>query len=141
MKCRFGRFGESTAVIVNETHVKCTTPPTDEPADSIYRETVIVSLAMNGQDFMEDTSNVEFTFIGTAPYISFLTIVIALLALAFLIYAVVLYTNQKYSPVVQPQGYAPPSYSESQGVLNLGLGGRGGLQDLRQRPSSVRDQQ
>ena len=140
IKCRFGRFGESTAVVVNETHVKCTTPPTDEPADSIYRETVTVSLAFNGQDFMEDTSNAEFTFIGTAPYISFLTIILVLLALAFLIYAVVFWMNQKYSPA-QPQGYEPPGYQFAGGV-NFVPGRGEGVQSLRQRQSDVngRDQ-
>ena len=54
LKCKFGRFGESTAVFLNSTHIKCTTPPTDEPPDSIYKETVTVSVAMNGQDFLED---------------------------------------------------------------------------------------
>jgi hypothetical protein len=48
IKCKFGRFGESTAVIINSTTIKCTTPPTDESPDSIYKETVTISVAMNG---------------------------------------------------------------------------------------------
>lgn len=83
MRCKFGRFGESNAVFVNATTVKCTTPPTDESADSVYREVVKFSLAMNGQDFMEDASDVDFTEVGTAPYISFATIVLTMLAIAF----------------------------------------------------------
>jgi hypothetical protein len=36
---------------------------------------------------MEDSSSAEFTFIGTAPYISFAAIVLAILAVGFVIYA------------------------------------------------------
>jgi len=96
LKCRFGRFGESTAVFLNSTTIKCTTPPTDESPDSIYRETVTVAVSMNGQDFNEDQSEAEFTFKGTAPYISFLTIILALLALAFVGFAATLCTADMY---------------------------------------------
>jgi hypothetical protein len=38
IKCKFGRFGETLAVYVNETSIKCVTPSVlDEPED-IYRE-------------------------------------------------------------------------------------------------------
>ena len=33
---------------MNSTTVKCTTPATDESPDNVYRETVYVSVAMNG---------------------------------------------------------------------------------------------
>lgn len=83
IKCKFGRFGETSGIFINSTTIKCTTPPADDPPDSIYRETVVLSVAMNGQDFQEENSSTEFTFIGTAPYISFATIVMTLLAVAF----------------------------------------------------------
>ena len=73
--------------------MKCTTPPTDEPADEIYKETVVFSLAMNGQDFQEDDSEIEFTFNGTAPFISFATIVMTILAIGFVSFAVIVYIN------------------------------------------------
>mmetsp|Transcript_9900 Transcript_9900/g.16638 ORF Transcript_9900/g.16638 Transcript_9900/m.16638 type:complete len:203 (-) Transcript_9900:105-713(-) len=97
MKCKFGRFGETNAVFLNTSAIKCTTPPTDEPADSIYRETVTFSVAMNGMDFEEDKSEVYFTFVGTAPYISFATIVMTLLAIAFVGFALTLCTSDWYS--------------------------------------------
>jgi hypothetical protein len=78
---------------MNSTTVKCTTPATDESPDNVYRETVYVSVAMNGQDFMDDSSSVEFTFVGTAPYISFAAILLLLLALGFVIYA---FTSLEY---------------------------------------------
>ena len=59
MRCRFGRFGETNAVFINSTAIKCTSPPGDDPPDAIYRETVILSVAMNGQDF---TGSIDFEF-------------------------------------------------------------------------------
>ena len=96
IKCKFGRFGESNGVFIDQTKVKCTTPPIDDSPDSIYRETVTVSVAMNGQDFQEDASDVEYTFVGTAPYISFATIIMTLLAIAFVGFAGTLCTSQWY---------------------------------------------
>jgi hypothetical protein len=93
IKCRFGRFGESSAVYLNSTCIKCTTPPINDAPDTIYRETVVLSVSMNGQDFEEDTSSVEFTFVGTAPYVSFATIVMTLLAIAFVGFAATLCTS------------------------------------------------
>ena len=96
IKCKFGRFGETTGLFINATTVKCTTPPTDEPADEIYKEVVVFSLAMNGQDFQEDDSEIEFTFIGTAPFISFATIVMTLLAIGFVAFAATLFMSNSY---------------------------------------------
>lgn len=96
MRCRFGRFGESNAVYVNATTVKCTTPPADDSSDTIYKETVKFSLAMNGEDFMEDSSDLPFIFVGTAPYISFATIILTLLAIAFVGFAATLCTADWY---------------------------------------------
>lgn len=90
MKCKFGRFGEASAIFVNSSCIKCTTPPYDESPDTIYRESVPVSVALNGQDFAEDTSTIEFTFLGTAPYVSFAAILLILAAIAFVGYAVVI---------------------------------------------------
>jgi hypothetical protein len=36
---------------------------------------------------MEDTSAAEFTFVGTAPYISFAAVLLLLVAVGFVIYA------------------------------------------------------
>jgi len=49
-----------------------------------------VSVALNGQDFAEDISTIEFTFVGTAPYVSFAAILMTLAAIAFLGYAIAL---------------------------------------------------
>lgn len=97
IRCKFGRFGETSAVYINSTTIKCTTPPADDAPDSVYRETVQLSVAMNGQDFVEEDSNTEFTFNGTAPYISFATLVMTLLAIAFVGFAGTLCTSEGYT--------------------------------------------
>lgn len=93
-KCRFGRFGEASAIVINSTTIKCTTPPADDTPDAIYRETVAFTVAMNGQDFKEDAATADFTFVGTAPYVSFATIVMTLLAIAFVGFAGTLCTSE-----------------------------------------------
>jgi len=110
MKCKFGRFGEAAAVFVNSSVIKCTTPSFDESPDSIYREQVAVAVALNGQDFAEDTSTVEFTFLGTAPYVSFSAILMTLAAVAFLGYAVALFIEACYPPPKdeEPRRPSPP---------------------------------
>lgn len=76
---------------MNESFIKCTTPPFDDGADTIHKEYAPISVAMNGQDYAEDITQVDFQFLGTAPYISFITIILFLAAVAFLGYAVALY--------------------------------------------------
>lgn len=95
MRCKFGRFGEASAIFVNETFIKCTTPPYDEGADTLYKESASISVAMNGVDFNEDVTVADFTFTGSAPFISFLAIIIVLAAIAFVGYAVAMYLEQK----------------------------------------------
>lgn len=125
MRCKFGRFGETNAVVINATTIKCTTPPGDDPPDSIYRETVILSVSMNGQDFEEENAGTEFTFVGTAPYISFATIIMTLFAIAFVAYAVTVCTSA--SGDLDQIKYANVSRGGAGGsVPNRGLS-RGGL--------------
>ena len=54
--CQFGRFGATSGLFINETLIKCVTPSIDDDPDSIYRETVTLSVAMNGQDYEEESS-------------------------------------------------------------------------------------
>lgn len=102
MRCRFGRFGEASAVYINETFIKCTTPPFDDGADSIYKESAPISVAMNGVDFAEDVSTADFQFMGTAPYISFVTIILLLGAIAFLGYAIAMVIDQYHKKHPKP---------------------------------------
>jgi len=54
MRCKFGRLGDASAIFINETYIKCTTPPYDEGADTIYKEYAPISVAMNGVDYADD---------------------------------------------------------------------------------------
>jgi len=94
MRCKFGRFGDASAIYINETFIKCTTPPFDDGADTIYKESAAISVAMNGVDYNEDVTTADFQFMGTAPYISFVTIILLLAAIAFLGYAVAMLIEQ-----------------------------------------------
>jgi len=82
IKCRFGRVGETIAVFLNTTHVKCVTPSMIEAPEDVHRETVVFSLSMNGMTFDDDTSSLEYTFVGTGNMIGLKGIVIAILLLA-----------------------------------------------------------
>jgi hypothetical protein len=43
--CKFGRFGESEAVYINERVIKCRTPTIEDDPSSVYREEVLLSVA------------------------------------------------------------------------------------------------
>lgn len=94
MRCKFGRFGEAAAIYINETFIKCTTPPFDEGADTVSSESAPITVAMNGVDFMDD-SYASFTMTGSAAMISFITIIVLLAAIAFFAYAFKMYLDKK----------------------------------------------
>jgi len=73
---------------------------------------------MNGVDFNEDQSEVEFTFVGTAPYISFLTIILTLLAIAFVGFAITLCTNDAYR--FNQMSYENPPWAGNSTRANTG---------------------
>lgn len=87
--CQFGRFGETQAIFINETVIKCVTPAVEDDPESIYRETIKLTVAMNGVDHEEETSQVEFTFIGTGTYLVFWPFIIGALLIGLLIVALI----------------------------------------------------
>jgi len=93
IKCRFGRFGETVAVFLNETHVKCMSPATSEAPEDIYRETVVFSLAMNGYNYDDDTSPLEYTFVGTGSFIGIKGVVLVILLCAPLFAGLIYFTQ------------------------------------------------
>lgn len=96
IKCKFGRFGESIAVYLNETAVKCVSPSIPEDPEDIGRENVQFQVSMNGQDFGGDDENdVEFTFAGTGSSSGFGAIVLLIILCGPLIGAFVYYSNQQ----------------------------------------------
>ena len=72
---------------VNETTVLCMTPHFAGTSDDYYRDTVVVGVALNGQDFGENLSHAEVTFVGTGSNTAFWQFVIAALLIALLLLA------------------------------------------------------
>jgi len=54
LRCRFGRFGDTMAALVNSTAIKCITPSVPDDPSNIYREEVEFRISMNGYDFRGD---------------------------------------------------------------------------------------
>ena len=69
--------------------IKCVTPSVEDDPDSIYREVVKLTVALNGVDHNEDQSQVEFTFVGTGTYLVFWPFIIGALLIGLLIVALV----------------------------------------------------
>lgn len=65
----------------------CLSPHISGTSDDYSSETVTVAIAMNGQDFMESTSNAEVTFVGTGSSNGFFHFVIGALLIALLLLA------------------------------------------------------
>ena len=81
--CRFGSFGDVPAVYINRTNIRCLTPDTKMLRKDLHQDTVVVQLALNGQDFIEVGN---YTFKGSA---SGLWVVLMWLGLVILIVAIV----------------------------------------------------
>ena len=56
LKCKFGRFGPSTATYINKTTILCLTPNIQDDPSDISEEEVTVTVALNGIDFNDDYS-------------------------------------------------------------------------------------
>lgn len=81
--CRFGGYGDVPAVYLNKTNIRCMTPDTKLLRKDLHQDTVPLSLALNGQDFMEIGT---YTFKGSA---SGLWVVLMWLGLVILIVAII----------------------------------------------------
>ena len=87
IKCKFGRFGSSTGTYVNQTTILCLTPNIQDDPEDISTETVQVTVAMNGVDYNDDSSEVDFTFIGTGGVVPVWVIVMGTLIFGLLVVA------------------------------------------------------
>jgi len=91
IKCKFGRFGTTSATYINRTTILCLTPNIqDDPAD-ISEETVQVTVAMNGIDFNDEYSEVEYAFVGTGGNISVWIIIMATFIFGLLIVSILIF--------------------------------------------------
>ncbi len=82
----------------------------DDP-DSIWRETVKVTVAMNGNDFDEDKSEAEFTFVGTGSTMVFWPYIIGILLIGLLLVALVLLCSALWQKFSLEQSIAKQSSS------------------------------
>lgn len=97
--CQFGRFGETQAIFVNSTVIKCITPVVEDEPDSIYREIVKLTVAMNGVDHEEQTSELEFTFVGTGSYLGFWPFLFGALLVGLLIVALIQFSDTLFKKI------------------------------------------
>lgn len=74
-------------MFVNKTTIKCVTPSIAEDPEDIWRESVRLTVALNGQDFDEDSSELEVTFVGTGSTLSFWPYVVGTLLIGLLLVA------------------------------------------------------
>jgi hypothetical protein len=72
---------------LNQTTMLCLSPHISGTSDDYSSETVTVAIAMNGQDFMEETSNARVTFVGTGTSTGFFHFLVAALLIALLLLA------------------------------------------------------
>lgn len=87
LTCAFDYLGKSLGMYVNETTVLCMPPNfAGTPAD-YYREQVIVTVSMNGQDFNEELSEAQITFVGTGSNPIIMHFIIGSILLALLVLA------------------------------------------------------
>lgn len=78
---------------VNKTTIKCVTPSVQDDPDSIWRETVRITVALNGQDFDDESSDVDFTFVGTGSTLVFWPYVIGTLLIGLLLVALIVFCS------------------------------------------------
>lgn len=98
--CNFEDFGTSMGMYINETTVMCVTPHIQGRPEDYARETVQVTVAMNGQDFNDMQSDAYVTFVGTGTDSKMLKALLFILLLTLLILACV--------ALCMPRLMAPP---------------------------------
>lgn len=88
--CKFGKYGSTPGALVSPTEIKCGTPTIQKSPEDLDKETVILSVAQNGQNFNEMRSNCDFTFTGTGDGSSFWPWILAMILIFILIIALLL---------------------------------------------------
>lgn len=82
------------------------TPSISDDPEDIWRETVKITVALNGQDFDDDTSDADLTFVGTGseygfwPYVMG-TLLIGLLLVAAVVYLSAYFNNRDFEVAIQ----------------------------------------
>ena len=113
--CNFDQFGTSMGMYINETTVMCVTPHIQGHPEDYSRETVQVTIAMNGQDFNDIGSDAYVTFVGTGSDNTLLKLFLLVLLLALLIVACV--------SVLLPKLPGPPKEPPQPNTVSIRGGG------------------
>ena len=92
-------------IYVDKTTIKCVNPSVQDDPDSIWKETVKITVALNGQDFDEENSDTDFTFVGSGSTLVFWpyvigTLLIGLLLVALIMLCSAILTNISFEKVV-----------------------------------------
>ena len=111
LSCQFGRFGKTPGTLLNSTTVKCITPQLEEHPEELYRETIDLVVAQNGQNYNEFESETKYTFVGTKTESSFWPWIIALilifLALIAIVFCLALYITKQSQLQTSTHAYQP----------------------------------
>jgi len=71
----------------------CLTPNIADDPEDISSETVLLTIAMNGVDYNDDSSQVHFTFTGTGGAVSTWVIILGTLIFGLLIVSVLIFVS------------------------------------------------
>jgi hypothetical protein len=107
IKCKFGRFGETLAVFVNETCIKCVTPSVLDDPEDVSRETVQFSIAMNGYDYDMDTNTFDFDFVGTGNDYGMAMTILGILLLGVMLIALIVFIQKHTQIAALSQDHGP----------------------------------
>lgn len=92
---------------INETTVMCVSPHAPGEPEDYDSETVIVGIALNGQDFNDVTSSAEVTFIGTGGSNKIFLFIISTMLIGLLLLALLMCCSALIETIRLPQKYQP----------------------------------
>jgi hypothetical protein len=70
----------------------------DDP-DDIWRESVKLTVSLNGQDYDEESSEVDFTFVGTGSTLVFWPYVLGTLIIGMLLVAIITFCAASFQQI------------------------------------------
>lgn len=103
--CKFGKYGSTPGALINSTLIKCVTPTIQERPENVDKDTVVLSIAQNGQNYNIDQSACDYTFTGTGtgssfwPWVLALVLIFILLIALLLCIAAIIQRNSHHEPL------------------------------------------
>ena len=118
--CKFGKLGSTPGALINSTLIKCVTPTITERPEDVDKEVVVLSIALNSQNFNENESTWDYTFVGTGTGTSFWPWIIALILVFILLIAIILWVAaiiQRNAMSEPRRTFGPSNETEAPHVL------------------------